>query len=614
MFAITTPVRLSSVLTATAILSGALALPCPALCGTETSLANTVPGWYYRMPAGFGASTNNLFFALDATSATNLYFGGMYMPTSMEDLVNMRGLAFWSQDAGANAKDISGTAVGGSGGLLGGSMCTLTSMDAVSTGAGAPDIWASCGNFLALAAANNKFNQKFDAPAAGEDPDQLNCIHMFDGGHGVAGAESGKIYLFELNEDGKAVTFTPADITNTAAAAHPSASPSVVAMHWLSGKTGWAVAVDGEALTESGYEGNDVEKQMYYQTRVFRTTDGGESWDLQGTIDLNPTEDPVHQVSLNGGTSYPLSFEGGWLPVDIRMVDADTGFLSLSAWDSTKQMTIVAKILKTTDGGRTWTDMQVNMQVGTLESIFTQPIFITDVAGTYFWKDAQGQVKGRVAGAAFVAEGGSSGGTPPKYYYLATLDLDGEGAWTKHPDLQTVKMDMTGGGTVINTPRPFDAVFIDQYRGFAVGEKGTVFRFQYKCTTQSQCDFGYYCHNKQLTCLSCADIGLTDHAGSIEKCSTWTPPPEDEELTGRDAWEPGDDDATILVDATGGRDLAGWDGNDTGGCHAGHHGHLASAILLLLVAAGTLLAVVRARLRARRGAGNRQESSINREG
>lgn len=586
-----------------------LAHPSTALCGTETSLANTVPGWYYRMPGGVGASTNNMLFAVDATSDRNVYFGGIYMDaSSIETMMQMHSVAFWSQNAGELANNISGNL----GGLFGDSMCSMTDLDALIAEDGKADVWASCGTFLGLAAQNNAFNQKFDAPAVGEDPDGLNCIHMFDGGHGVTGAESGAIYLFELSADGKSVTYTPGVIENSPAIDHPSAIPSIVAMHWLSAKQGWAVAVDGSLLTEDDNMGNETEKQMYYQTRVFKTTDGGESFQLQGTVDL-PSEDPVHQVSWNG-TSYPLSFEGGWLPVGIDMVDGNTGFLPLAGWDSTKQMSVVAKILKTTDGGKTWTDMQVNMQVGTLESMFTQPIFISDIAGTYFWKDADGQVRGRVAGAAFVAEGGSSGGTPPKYYYLATLDLAGDGTWTKYPELGNVKMDMMGGGTVINTPRPFDAVFIDQYSGFAVGEKGTVFRFQYKCTAQSQCDFGYYCHPKQLTCLSCADIGLTDNANAITHCAGWTPPPDDEELAGRDAWEPGNDDATNLVDATGGKDLAGWDGNGTGGCHAGHHGHLASAILLLCVAAGMLFAVARARLRAHRRVRHPRESSVNQKG
>ncbi|HOD06515.1 MAG TPA: MYXO-CTERM sorting domain-containing protein [Myxococcota bacterium] len=550
-------------------------MPAKAATGT---VVNDVPGWSYRFPTGSNSSSNNMYFAVDSVRINPevewLFLGGMYVPTGMEDIAKMGPRAFRSQDGGATVQDILTGSPLVSGGLLGGSMCTMNDIDAVYPGivANKPSVWVACGDSLGLSSEGARFDHKFDAPKAGDKSDSLDCIHMFDASHGVAGASSGTIYLFELNGDGASVQFTPATIENGPSGEHPAADASIAAMTWLSRNLGWAVAVEGEAITETDYEQNETTKQIYYSTRIFGTKDGGRNWSLLGTISM-PSEDPVHQVEMFGKT-YPLSFDGGWIPRGIDMVDSDTGFLTLVGWDATKSLSVVVKILKTTDGGATWQDLESKMQVGTMTSMFTQPIFFSEVAGTTFWKDDEGVVRGRVVGASFVAEGSSSGGTPPKYFYLTMMSTgDGGATWSTVPFMGEVQMDMTGEGTVPTTPRPMDAVFVDQYRAFAVADKGTIFTFQHKCARQSECDPGYFCDPDKtgktyLTCVSCLEIGGVDNAGAVEKCSTWTPPPEDTGTVDRDVWEP-DGDALAFADAKSGRDLAAWNEGNGSGCSAG---------------------------------------------
>lgn len=549
----------------------------PATAASATAI-DDVPGWSYSFPLGTNSSTNNMYFAVDSVRINPetewLFLGGMYVPTGMEDIAKMGPRAFRSQDGGANVQDIlTGSALASSA-LSGDPMCTMADIDAVYPGLfqNKPSVWVACGESLGLSSEGEKFDHEFDAPMAADKSDSLDCLHMFDASHGVAGASSGTIYLFELAGNEGPIQFTPAIIKNDPSEEHPSAAASFVAMHWLSRNLGWAVAVEGEEITESDYEGNETTKQFYYSTRVFGTTDGGRNWSQKGTVSM-PSEDPVHMVEMMGKT-YPLSFEGGWLPRRIDMVDAETGFLTLVGWDATKSMSVVVKILKTTDGGATWSDLEANMRIGTLNSMFTQPILFSEVAGTTFWKDDEGAVRGRAVGASFVAEGGSSGGTPPKYFYLTMMSTDDGGAsWSTVPFLDQIQMDMMGGGTVPTTPRPIDAVFVDQYRGFAVADKGTIFTFQHKCTRHSECDPGFFCDPDKtsktyLNCVSCLGIGGVDNAGAIEKCSTWTPPPEDTGTVDRDVWEPGED-AAALADATSGRDLAGWNEGNGSGCSAG---------------------------------------------
>jgi photosystem II stability/assembly factor-like uncharacterized protein len=569
-----------------------LLIPATGLCGNETEV---LPGWYYQTPTN--AKIDDIFMAVEALNETVLYFGGIRIDMS-SGFPMISALAFRSQNAGTLAQNISGSL--NSGGMLGGKMCTMTDLKVFRQNSQTlPVLWASCGAYLGFSPDGGAFKETFDAPIiTGEERDQFTSIHLFNGSKGIVCTASGNIYLFELSEDGKTVTFTPTEIANTAIPATESSGtvkPGIAAMYWLDSKTGWAVATDTEDREIDDGQGMSDTQTFYHQTRVFKTTDGGNAWVLQGPISLSETEDPVHETGFNE-KKYPLYFEGGWLPRHIQFVDESTGFLALVAWDNSKQLTVVAKILKTEDGGKTWADLAVNMQIGTIKGIFTQPMFFSEIGGMYFWKDNDGTIKGHVVGSSFMTEGASTGsGNPPKYYYITTLDtFDGGLTWVKKPDLGDVTFDMMGGAPA-NTPRALAATFLSPYAGFAVGDKGTVFRFTFKCTKQSDCDFGFYCNRDELKCLSCAEVDT--YQGSIDKCADWTPPPEpDPELiTDRDATTTGDSNVNY-PDGTTGMDLNGFDpGAKSGGCSTGYADQSAAAVLALIFMTSVIFVTRRCR-------------------
>jgi hypothetical protein len=586
-----------------ALLLAGLLFPMFASAGNETQV---IPGWYARFPIGTGTSTNNTYLAIDAVDEQSIYFGGIVMPTdgNIGDLLKKtRGIAFRSWDAGESIQDISGDIGITMAGAIGGkSMCAMSDLKVWRT-VGADDhetrvVWAACGDYLGRSSQGASFDATFDAPLVGTEKDTFTVMHIFDGSHGVVGATSGAIYLFELPADGKTVTFTPANIDNQPNSSHPEAAPEIDAMTFLSDKVGWAVASDSQSVTEQDYEGNETTTQSYYDTRVFKTTDGGKTWTLLSTIAL-PNEDPVHQVEMLG-KMYPLSFDGGWYASRIQMVDADNGFLALVAYDNTKQLTVVAKLLRTIDGGKTWSDCMINMQIGSMPGMFssTTTILLSEVGGMHFWRGQDGVIRGRVAGSSFLTEGQTSmGGNPPKYFTATMVGTsDGGATWNKIPELGTVSYDPMGGGTPsCKTARLMDVDFLSPYKGFGVGDEGTIFRFEYKCTTQSDCEYGYYCSAEagtKLTCQSCETVDQTDHQGSIDKCADWNPPPEtDTELAGRDVIDQdsnGQADAALL-DGQGGADNGtGPDEKGSNGCQSSADPAGLPAILLLFFGAAAV--------------------------
>jgi len=104
--------------------------PAVAIAGAETSLTNTVPGWYYRMPQN--ATNIDMLMTVDALDENVLYTGGIYMDgSSLDTVFNMHGVAYWSQDAGARVNDIAGVLRGN---LT--NMCSMVDIDAVTPGIG----------------------------------------------------------------------------------------------------------------------------------------------------------------------------------------------------------------------------------------------------------------------------------------------------------------------------------------------------------------------------------------------------------------------------------------------------------------------------------------------
>jgi len=582
-----------------------LLVPAAAWAGNETALTG-LPGWYSRVPTG--ALNTHMYFAVDALDSNNLYIGGMNIASgSMQDIfLKTKGLAFISYDAGEVIRDIANViGAGMAGSVLNpdeSSMCTMSDLESWQTeddtGHKTRYTWAACGNYIGLARQTGKFDVKFDAPTIGDKKETFTVMHSFDGKSGVIGTASGSIYRFELSDDEKDVTFTEASVPYMGNPEHPDSSPSIVAMHFIDGRNGWVAATEAEVIEVEEYDRPPVEEQYYYRTHILVTSDGGGSWTEASTIDM-PNEDPVHTVSMLSYTG-PLTFEGGWIAQEIEMIDRDEGFLALSAYDNTEQQGKVAKLLRTIDGGKNWSDCMINMQVGTISSMFgdTQ-IFISEVAAMHFWRGQDDVIRGRVAASAFVTKGGSgSGGNPPKYFAVAMFGTeDGGATWNKAPELGKVEYDMMSqSAPACATGRLFDADFIDRYTGFGVGEKGTVFRFQHKCTKQSDCEFGYFCSVEEATklqCVPCSDIGLTTHPGSIDKCGGWEPPPEpDPDLGGRDAIEGTDSgsDSQGFSDVISGNDLRDETETSGSGCSgsAGKSGTTGATLLLMLALIGII--------------------------
>lgn len=280
-------------------------------------------------------------------------------------------------------------------------------------------------------------------------PDVIHTLHFFDSQRGVAAGADGAILL---TTDG-GVTWT--------ARASGTTSP-LHRQFWVGDRHGWLLG-NKESIEEedAGRPSDPV---------VLRTTDGGETWAAATTL---PTVQGLDSVYF--------------------LRDGVTGFVAGYTWSDDDSRDAV--LLKTTDGGATFTPMNLPIDVGSVNLGFggDMPIQFSHVRAMY-WEDAQ---RGHLAGIAFMmktSSGGSGGGGGEKTEWRVVdfVTDDGGETWTK-----TNIGKLTGN--IISPPTGDGWVgpglLRDLHSGWMGAEGGQVWLHSRSCTAADECGDGYLCND-----------------------------------------------------------------------------------------------------------------------
>ncbi len=269
----------------------------------------------------------------------------------------------------------------------------------------------------------------------------INAIKFFDAQRGVAVGKSGAI---RLTSDGGA-TWRSVSSGTTA---------SLHTMFWLDDKLGWINAYDNtDSLPSCTSLCNGA---------VLYTTDGGETW-----------------------SSSPLADRG---MTDVFFLsDGQTGFLA--AYDLVGSETNNAHLYKSTDGGKTWTDMKVDVKVGQLSSPFGAMSLPASFFHTMYWSDAQ---NGHLGGSAYIGTTSDSqtGGNRKIYRVVDFLTHDGGATWQK-----------TNLGNVSMMGGPDDGQLTagrmrTLYGGWMVGTFKSTWSYFVPCQVAADCGPGATCNDR----------------------------------------------------------------------------------------------------------------------
>jgi MYXO-CTERM domain-containing protein len=312
----------------------------------------------------------------------------------------------------------------------------------------------------------------WDATVAGSTTRDL---HFFDAQNGVRVGDNGAI---GLTTNGGAtweqkVTGVDADLQRT---------------FWLDRDHGWV----------SGYW-QDVDK-LATRAVVLRTSDGGQTWQSSAILD--------------GYGAGAIHFVG----------DGQTGWLAALKHNRQGEPDVYASeahLFRSTDGGATWQDTNLPLEVGKLSSFgFTNPIKTARIHGMY-WADAQ---RGHLAAGAYLGSStaGSSGGmtsTSQTTWYWKIVDYfttDGGATWQK-TELGTLMSSL-------NSPPPSDgpltdATFSDLYNGWYVASS-SVFGTSKSCTTDVECGDAYRC--LQSRCETAEPPAILPDGGTLTRADGGT--------------------------------------------------------------------------------------------
>lgn len=271
-------------------------------------------------------------------------------------------------------------------------------------------------------------------------PFSANDIHFFDAYRGIIIGDKGGI---AKTSDGGMSWQTIKSPTKI----------SLRCMFWLDENRGFAA---GNDYTESEEEGKKPTEGI-----VIFTPDGGETW--------------YSGYQSQGLSLCPIFF----------LSDGISGWLAGAGQQGTQPGP--AYLLRTNDGGMTFYDMKVQMDVGKVSMMgMTMPL-ITSYISAMYWSDKN---FGHFSGGVHLYDKSQAGGSPkPVYDIVDFITRDGGISWQK-TELGVIKIEMaeenTGRGQV------FGGAFTSIWNGWMCGEKG-LWRYEFACKSNNDCGVGYVC-------------------------------------------------------------------------------------------------------------------------
>jgi hypothetical protein len=380
--------------------------------------------------------SSDYLMAFTRFAGKQLLVGGMRLKNS-GGIPQIGGVLHWSQDSGATFQQV--TAIPGGGGLITAAIEDLFAVDA-------KNLYAISGDSVHFA---NNVGAPWKAKKLGGSPAR---IRMFDAATGV---------IVGGNDQQEGMSWRTEDAGATWTEVPTGTEGTLSTMFWLDAKRGFAA---GAWTTEEDPQNTGQMQTTYHESAFLATADGGKTW----THVSSPTD--------------------GHFPGPIFFLDASRGFFATAEWTPDMGRAGPAHLWKTTDGGKTFTDMNLPVNVG--KGFMGMPVTVSYISVMY-WSDEQ---NGHLGGDCYVMDTSSGGGssTPPVYKLADYLTHDGGQTWT-HTDIGTLSIDLGGGGLPPTDGRIMGGELFSMAEGFMIGETGAVYSYEYKCQTHEDCGYGYAC-------------------------------------------------------------------------------------------------------------------------
>lgn len=378
---------------------------------------------------------------------------------------------------------------------------------------------------------------------------EIQALHFFDVRRGVAvgGDASDSAVQVKLTSDG-GKTWTAATV--------PAVEGTPYSMFWLDEQRGWAAGSSTRSVDPGGGgQTYDVPKEGF----TLATTDGGKTWTVSDTRVADYGLGPVFFLR-DGKTGWAAGY---------KMVD---------------KVRSEAALCKSADGGKTWTDMKLPLEVAKVSMPpFPAGAIATSRFTTMFWSSEK---SGHLGGSVYVADSDDGSGQTVHVYKVVDYQTQDGTTW-QHTDLGTLSMSasMTNDGTLIA------GQMLGLTQGWMVGDKAMVWGYvadpAVPCKAESDCAPGFSCSVfGKCQPVTCPDGCPEGQVCSWQKCIV---PPDAGTTAGSDgsvpvlyddAGKPIPVDGGAVVSGDGGTSAAGDGGTaakvdagsdvgQTGGCGCG---------------------------------------------
>lgn len=377
-------------------------------------------------------------FSISVTTPPELFVAGVYFDMSSR-LPFPQPRIYWSQDGGKILKDIKGNLPSG---LTSGIYQALFFYDT----------WTG---FVSVA---KKIYRTTNRGSRWEGTDVgagVGAIYFHDQNNGIAVGEGG---FAAYSEDG-GKTWTKVET---------GVDVSLGCVHFVSKSMGFAA---GTKITEEQDPWENKTITHYENACVIMTKDGGKTWEKG--------------YCTSGLGFCPIFF----------LKDGKTGFLAAMRPDPQPEgRRSTALLFKSTDGGKTFEDMALDVKVGKLQFMFQIDITMSYIA-TMHWQDEN---TGHLAGSAYLISISGMGGSEQHFYRTVDfLTFDGGKHWKK-TDLGIISVSMGEQPNIQSDGQVYSGQMVSLLQGYLVGENSSVWVYEYTCSSHVDCPHGYVCSESKV--------------------------------------------------------------------------------------------------------------------